>query len=379
MSENKDFLSKQLITYLGNKRKLLNFIGKGVDVVKTELDKEKLICFDGFAGSGVVSRYLKQHSSQLYSNDYEYYSWLINDVYLSNSSEIDIEYIKSVIDELNDRKFRTDIGEGIIEKLYAPKDTNDIKIGERTFYTNENAKIIDNIRRTIDEIVEDEKMKKFFLASLLIKSSIHNNTSGVFKGFYKNSETKIGQFGGNGKNALSRIMCEITLDYPIFSDYECKTKTFNMDINVLITKMKKQVDLVYYDPPYNQHPYGSNYHMLNTIAKYEEPKELSKVSGIPTNWNKSTYNKKQSAIDSFNHLIKNTNSKYILLSYNNEGIIDTEELKSIMKKYGDVDLIKQEYNTFRGSRNLGKNKKLKDGEEKNNKVDELLYILKKAT
>ncbi|MCK9446640.1 DNA adenine methylase [bacterium] len=366
--EKKEYLTKHLITYIGNKRTLLNFIGKGLDIVKNDLGKDKLMTFDGFAGSGVVSRFLKQHSHTLFSNDYEYYSYLIGDTYLTNKSNVDINYITNIINELNEKKFRTDLGPGIIETLYAPKETTNIQLGERTFYTNENAKIIDNIRRTIDEIVEDENMKKFFISPLLIKSSIHNNTSGVFKGFYKDSETGIGKFGGNGENALERIKGEINIDIPIFSEYECYTKVFNMDINKLIIDMEETMDVTYYDPPYNQHPYGSNYFMLNVIAKYEEPKDISNVSGIPKDWKKSAYNKRNDAIESFDHLIKNTKSKFILLSYNNEGIINTEELKSIMGKYGDIDLIKQEYNTFRGSRNL---------KDRSNKVDELLYILKK--
>lgn len=367
--ENEIFLTKHLITYLGNKRKLLDFINSGINIVKEELGKDKLITFDGFAGSGIVSRFLKQHSELLYSNDYEYYSYLINDAFLSNPTEDEKIYIEKIINELNEKRFRTDLGVGIIEKLYAPADTNDIKEGERTFYTNENAKIIDNIRRTIDEIVEDENMKKYFISALLIKASIHVNTSGVFKGFYKNSKTKIGQFGGNAENALERIKGEIILDMPVFSNFDVKTKVFNSDINVLIKKMRTLADVTYYDPPYNQHPYGSNYFMLNTIAKYIEPENISKVSGIPTDWKRSNYNKKKEAILAFNDLIENTNSKYILLSYNDEGILNEQEMRNILVKYGEVRVLKQEYQTFRGSRNL---------KERENKVDELLYIIKKV-
>ncbi|MCK9334902.1 MAG: DNA adenine methylase, partial [Candidatus Cloacimonetes bacterium] len=76
--ENPAYLSEQLITYLGNKRKLLNFIGAGVGVVKQKLGKDKLSCLDLFSGSGIVARYLKQHSSLLIVNDLEAYSKVIN-------------------------------------------------------------------------------------------------------------------------------------------------------------------------------------------------------------------------------------------------------------------------------------------------------------
>ena len=64
--ENKEFLTEQIITYLGNKRSLLNFIDNVIEIVKQELKKDKLSTFDVFSGSGIVSRYLKQHSKVLY-------------------------------------------------------------------------------------------------------------------------------------------------------------------------------------------------------------------------------------------------------------------------------------------------------------------------
>lgn len=368
MIENKEYLTEQLITYIGNKRKLLSFIEKGIDYVKSNLNKEKLIMLDGFAGSGIVSRFMKQHALILHSNDLEKYSYIIGECYLSNLSDNDLDYIKTKNKELNELKYRTDLGIGIIEKLYAPKDTDNIKDGERTFYTNENAKIIDNIRRSIDLIIDREDMKKYFIAPLLSEASIHTNTSGVFKGFYKSKSTGIGKFGGDGENALNRILGEITLPLPVLSNNECEYKMFNKDTNQLVIDNEIEYDVVYLDPPYNQHPYGSNYHMLNTIYTYEEPKKISKVSGIPTNWNKSDYNKKQSAITSFKELIENTHSKFILISYNNEGIIPTNDIIDILESYGIVSLLDTDYNTFRGCRNL---------RDRNIKVKEQLYILEK--
>ena len=369
IKENEKYLSEQLITYIGNKRSLLNFIGQGVDIVKKDLNKDKLITFDGFAGSGVVSRYLKQHSSYLISNDFEEYSYVINKTYLCNKDELDFEYIEYITNELNRLKLRTDLGMGFIEKLYAPKNDNSIQDGERVFYTNKNAKIIDNIRRTIDLIVDRKDYRDLFISTLMIKASVHTNTGGVFKGFYKNNKG-IGEFGGTGKNALSRIMGEIELPIPILSDFNCKSAVYNQDTNTLVKKFKKMVDLTYYDPPYNEHPYGSNYFMLNLIYSYIEPTKISKVSGIPEDWQRSDYNKKEPARKSLDDLIRNTPSRYILLSYNNEGVIPHDVVVEILSKYGDLTVLTQEYNTYRASRNL---------KDRDNKVSEIIYVLKKGS
>ena len=76
--ENERYLTEQLITYIGNKRKLLSFIENPLMEVKTQLGKDKLSIIDGFAGSGVVSRFFKKHSSNLYTNDLEDYVHTIN-------------------------------------------------------------------------------------------------------------------------------------------------------------------------------------------------------------------------------------------------------------------------------------------------------------
>ena len=78
--------------------------------------------------------------------------------------------------------------------------------------------------------------------------------------------------------------------------------------------------------------------------------------------------KKQSAIESMDDLIKNTKAKFILISYNNEGIIPFDTFKSILEKYGKVELLQQDYNTYRGCRNL---------HDRSIKVKELLWVLEK--
>lgn len=76
------FFQEQLITYLGNKRSLLEFINRGIQFVKNKLNKNKIVSMDGFAGSGVVSRLLKMHSGELWTNDLESYSYIVNKCYL---------------------------------------------------------------------------------------------------------------------------------------------------------------------------------------------------------------------------------------------------------------------------------------------------------
>jgi len=364
IQEKKEFLTKQLITYIGNKRALLDFIGSGIKKVQEKLQKTKLKIFDVFSGSGIAARYFKQFSDLLIVNDLEKYSAVINECYLSNESELDFPLLRECYQELVS-KTNKGLIKGIISELYAPNDDKDIRKHERVFYTSRNAMYIDTVRQLIDAMPQKEQ--KFFLAPLLSETSIHANTSGVFKGFYKNKETGIGQFGGNNQDALFRIKGEINLPFPVFSNFNCETIIYNDDSNEII-KTLDEVDLAYLDPPYNQHPYGSNYFMLNLILDYKYPQKISKISGIPEDWNRSTYNKENHALNALTHLIENIKAKYLLVSFNSEGFIDIEQMKNMLKRFGKLEVLETKYNVFRGSRNL-KTREIH--------VREYLYLLEK--
>ena len=87
--ESSAYLTEQILTYLGNKRALLPFLGAGVEIVKKSLGKERLTFFDAFSGSGIVSRYMKRHASLIVANDLERYSEVVNRCYLTNRADID--------------------------------------------------------------------------------------------------------------------------------------------------------------------------------------------------------------------------------------------------------------------------------------------------
>jgi len=364
--ENKEFLTTQIITYLGNKRSLIAKIEKEVEIIKDEMKKRRICCADLFSGSGIVARMLKKHSKRLIVNDLENYSTLINECYLTNKSD----YPSILCDEyrsiIEDRCCTCKI-EGIITKNYAPKNDNEIKRGERVFYTHENALLIDTYRHLIDEIVKEERQKKFFLAPLIVEASIHVNTSGVFKGFYKNKHTGIGLFGGAKADALARIYGRVELKAPIFSNFDSDVEIYQEDTVTLSAKFEN-IDIAYLDPPYNQHPYGSNYFMLNLIIKNKLDVPVSKVSGITQDWNRSSFNKSYLAYESMKKVVESLDSRYIIISYNSEGFISFEDMQSMLKKYGSLKIVEIKYNTFRGSRNL---------RGRNIHIKEYLFVLKK--
>lgn len=343
--ENNPYLTKQLITYLGNKRALLGFIGSAVDQVCLKLKKDSFTFADMFSGSGVVSRYMKPRASFILSNDLEAYCRTIALCYLA-SEPLDLR--EAYAELLRDMETHP-VGDGFIRRLYSPKDPDNIQPGERVFYTPENAEYIDTCRSAIGRA--PEHLLPFFLAPLLSEASIKCNTSGVFKGFYKDRRTGLGAYGGSGRNALSRICAPISLPYPILSGIDRPFEATAMDANELARTMEP-VDIAYIDPPYNQHPYGSNYFMLNLINEYAEPADISRVSGIPREWNHSVYNKQSGAAPALADLCQHTPARFLLVSFNSEGYISPGEMRDILGQIGKVEVFDTTYNTFKGSRNL---------------------------
>jgi adenine-specific DNA-methyltransferase len=350
VGEDPDYLSRQLITYIGNKRALLAPIGEAVSRVKAKLGRDKLTCWDAFSGSGVVARFLKQHSSHLIANDLEDYSAVANRCHLANRSDVDVAELNRIVVELNHR----DCDErkiGFIEEMYAPRDEACIRAFDRVFYTRDNARRLDNYRRLIDEY--DKRFRDLLLGPLLSEASVHANTAGVFKGFYKDRRTGLGRFGGSGSDALARIRGTIRLESPVLSRFECRCEVFQEDANALAKKLPP-LDFAYIDPPYNQHPYGSNYFMLNLIVNYQRPANVSRVSGIPADWRRSDYNVKSRSSERLQQLLADTPAKFLLVSFNNEGFVGLKRMTEMLSAFGRVEVFEMKYNAFRGSRSFAK-------------------------
>ena len=81
---------------------------------------------------------------------------------------------------------------------------------------------------------------------------------------------------------------------------------------------------------------------------------------------KSQYSSKQFAYKQLEDLIVNLNCKYILLSYNNEGIVDSDKIKKLLRGKGDLKIINKEHKRYRSINQDGSNIKTK----------EFLYVVK---
>ena len=331
------------MNYIGSKFRLSNFIKTTVHSVVGKDLSGKVFC-DLFAGTGIVGRNFKPEVKQVISNDLEFYSFVLLKNYIGNHKKFEFE---NLIQDLNNLKGI----EGFIFNEYSENG----KSGRLYFYES-NGKKIDAIRTEIENWFESKKISEnqywFLLASLLESADKIANTASVYGAYLKHLK----------KSAQK----ELNLEPANFSETENQHLVFNEDSNVLIRKIHG--DILYLDPPYNARQYGANYHLLNTIAKYDKFKPKGKT-GL-RNYEKSKYCSRNSVRKSFEELIKNADFKYIFLSYNNEGLMNSEEIKKIMSKFGKYDLKTTDYQRFKADKEENRNHKA-------NRTTEYLHILEK--
>ncbi|MFA5233502.1 MAG: DNA adenine methylase [Sulfurimonas sp.] len=333
------------MNYIGSKLKLSSWIKEEVQIVVGADLSEKTFC-DIFAGTGIVGRTFKKDVKKVISNDLEDYSFVLNKNYIENHKEIKNK--EDFIEELNSLKL---IDSGFIYNHYCMGSGS-----ERQYFSDENGKKIDTMRTKLKEWKESEKIEDnlyyFLLASLLESADKVANTASVYGAYLKHLK----------KSAQKKLV----LESAHFGLSQGLHEVHKEDSNELIKKIKG--DILYLDPPYNQRQYGANYHLLNTIALYDEFVPNGKTG--MREYNRSSYCKKQEVHKSFEELIKNAEFKYIFLSYNNEGLMSEDEVKKIMTKYGSYDLQTKEYQRFKADKTEKRNHKA-------NSTFEYLHVLEK--
>jgi len=261
------YVFNQLIPYVGNKRKLLDLIWEAV----LSTQPERGFCIvDLFAGTGVVSRFFKRQGFRVIANDWEPYTVPINTCYIRCSKARPFFRLGGYEEAINRLNSLPPIADWVTSHLCPRDDQNyDVKV-DRMFYMRKNGMRIDAIRSQIQQWREndliDSEEEACLLAPLLHQASYRSNTSGVFKGFHKG-------WGGQTGIDLYRIASDLQLSPAVFFDNGLENRVMCGDAQEVAEAINgDDVHLVYLDPPYNQHPYASNYHALNSIALWGKSK-----------------------------------------------------------------------------------------------------------
>ncbi|MGX3066730.1 DNA adenine methylase [Ursidibacter arcticus] len=332
------------MNYIGSKNKLSSHI---ISVIKQTVGdlQDKTFC-ELFAGTGVIASSLKTQVKKIISNDLEFYSYVLNKNYLENNEGFNyfelFDYLENNQSHLNKNFIFSNYSENGIE--------------ERLYFSEHNGKKIDTIRSNIEELYLSNKITDnvyyFCLASLLESADKVANTASVY--------------GAYLKKLKRTAQMELRLEPALFDKADCLVEVYNQDCNSLIQLPHISGDILYLDPPYNARQYGANYHLLNTIAKYDYFEPQGKT-GL-RDYVRSKYCQKNEVFNTLNDLVRNANFKYIFMSYNNEGLLSLEQIKQIFNQYGYYDVIETSYQRFKADNSRT---------YKDSQTTEYLHILEK--
>lgn len=321
-----------VLNYIGSKRKLLNLIDHIItNYCQVDKQNEDVVFGDLLAGTCVVSNYFSNRFNVV-CNDIEQYSYCIGSAFLNCEYN---ENLKNKIDLLN----KLEPIEGLIYKNYAPhENTNNNYENIRQFFTPENAKKCDAMREKINEWFQDNEINQneylYLLACIISNTDKIANTASIYGAYLKDFK----------KSAILPLtLSPIHKKNNIINNH----RVFNNDINDVLDI---EYDIVYIDPPYNSRQYGGNYHVLNYIFKYDENIELYGKTGLIKDYFKSNFCRKDYAYDELNNIIKNIKAKYVLISYNNEGILTIKNIQNILSQRGIVTTFQCFYKKYKSQK-----------------------------
>lgn len=332
--------------YIGNKENLLETIASKFN----KLGVHGNSFFDFFAGTANVGRFFKERNYTVSSCDLLYLSYCLQKAYIENNDEPQFKALLPHIKNIDKGLFSTPLEKivaylnsiqdvfGFISQNYTPLGTKHLP-QPRMYFSEENGLRIDAIRQKIEEWKNQQLITEteyYILLACLIESvSFYANVAGVYGAFYKKWDPR----------AIKRFTLR---PIKIYNNH-LPNKVFYTDSLKLVETI--DTDILYLDPPYNARQYLPNYHLLETIARYDSP-IIKGVTGMRQyNKEKSTFCNAATAIRDLEYVAANAKYKYLVLSYNSEGIMPTELILSTLGRYGTVMLEEMKYLRFKSNNN----------------------------
>ena len=303
--------------YIGGKTNLVNDIN---DIIIRKTNNVNTI-IDIFSGSGIVSSFLKKKEYNVIGNDIMYFSYVLSrgTAALNQSPLFTNLGITNPIEFLNNLTIQDtniNIDDCFIYQNYSPHHNV-----SRMYFQNDNAIKIDIIRMTIeswykDKLINDDEYY-YLLSSLISAVPYISNITGVYGAYLKHWD--------------ARTYNQLTLKAPEIIINNSNVTFYNENCDTLLPNITG--DILYADPPYNSRQYLPNYHILETIARYDTP-TIHGITGMRSYQSqKSEFCTKKGVENAFRRLIENANVRYILISYNNEGLLSTDKLSAICQEY----------------------------------------------
>jgi adenine-specific DNA-methyltransferase len=306
-----------VIKYLGSKRTLVGVLGAIAQAsnAKTAVDL--------FTGTTRVAQEFKRLGLDVIASDSATYSDILAKCYLeADANKVNLQELAEKIAYLNKLPSKS----GYVTKNFCE---------EARFFQPKNGQRIDAIREELEANFKTDEHFPILLTSLMLAADRVDSTTGQHMAYLKN-------WSHRSKHNLELLVPELIPG----------TGKSVLGLAEDVISELPEVDLLYMDPPYNQHRYFTNYHIWETLVRWDEPSTYgiaNKRLDVRTKDHRSAFNSKPAMPLALRELVSDVKAETVVLSYNNESWLSRDELLDICSVKGHVEIIDVDFKRYVGS------------------------------
>ncbi|MCS7193342.1 MAG: DNA adenine methylase [Meiothermus sp.] len=308
-----------MIKYIGSKRALIPWIVKTVSRIDQVTPLRRVV--DLFSGSARVGHALKAQGFYVIANDHNAYAHVLAQALIGADARA---YPRSKIQPVLERLAALKPKAGWFTQTYCVK---------ARYFQPRNGARIEAIREAIEEYRADPTLRAILLTSLLLAADKVDSTTGVQMAYLK--------------RWAPRAWNELQLAYPPLLPGPGEAHLSD----ALEAAGALEGDLFYLDPPYNSHSYLGNYHVWETLVRFDSPTTYGvaqKRSDVRER--KSPFNSKKEARFALERLLARIKAPHLVLSFSDEGFFRPEEIEALLGGWGFVVRLCRTHRRYVGAR-----------------------------
>jgi adenine-specific DNA-methyltransferase len=292
-----------MIKYLGSKRRLVTELGS----VLAAVDAQSAL--DLFTGTTRVAQEFCRQGAAVTAVDTAAYSEVLAQCYVElDAAEVDPVEVNEALDRLMALPDRR----GYVTEVFCEK---------ARYFHPDNGVRIDAIRQGIDELYADHRLRPVLLTALLEAADRVDSTVGLQMAFLK--------------TWAPRALRPLKLKAPVLTPGQ--GRAIRGDALDVVDELDA-VDLAYLDPPYNQHRYFTNYHVWETLVRWDAPEYYGvacKRIDARSDETRSRFNSRRQMPAAFADLITRVNAEVVVVSFSNEGFVPLPDLVEMCERRGN--------------------------------------------
>lgn len=335
-----------MIKYIGSKRVLVPTILElvaGVPGVSSVLDL--------FSGTSRVGHALKRAGYRVVANDHNAYAATLARCYVEADDGLRAE-AERILSELARLPGRA----GYFTETFCVK---------ARYFQPKNGERIDAIRDRITTLGLPPVLEAVVLTSLMEAADRVDSTTGVQMAYLKSWAPRAG-------NDLELRVPELL---PRASAGPGRARQ-----DEAVVAADEEVDLAYLDPPYNQHKYLGNYHVWETLVRWDRPATYGVAQKrIDTKSRASAFNSRVQFEPALRAVLGRLKARHLLLSFNDEGFLSRQRAEAMLSELGTVQVLERDHKRYVGAQiGIYNPEGVKVGAVSHLRNKELLYLVHRA-